>query len=452
MPYVQNAPAMTRASDVLAARLDALLATEQARQRVPSISACVFRDGEVIWERALGLAEVRSGERATAEHAYRIGSITKTFTAVAIMQLVDAGEVELDAPLHAYVSETPAGPTVRMALTHLSGVQRETPGADWESMQPPTRAELLAGLADAELVLPPGRSWHYSNLVFAILGEIVARAGGSTYAEVLRDRVLDPLGLGRTRLRPEGPRATPYFVEPYSDGVRVEPDPDVTELTGAAGWLWSTSGDLARWGSFLAEGDEAVLGRERLEEMARVHAMVDEERWTVGWGLGLELFRRGNRVFAGHEGAMPGFLASFVVQRAERTGAVVLTNSGAQVDTKTLALGLAEAALDALPRVPAAWVPDAGAPAALEPLLGRWWTEGEELVLSFRGGRFQAELVGGSEGRNVSFLEPAGDDRWRVVEGREEGELLRAVRDGDGDVRKLYFVGYPLTRKPSTFG
>lgn len=443
---------MTRAADALVSRLDARLATEQARQRAPSISACVFRDGDIVWQRALGLAEVRSGERATAEHAYRIGSITKTFTAVAIMQLVEAGEVELDAPLHAYLSQMPPGPTVRMALTHLSGLQREAPGADWESMQPPTRAELLTALADAEPVLPPGRLWHYSNLVFAVLGEIVARADGSTYGEALRNRVLDPLGLGRTRLRPEGPHATPYFVEPYSDGVRVEPDPDVTELTGAAGWLWSTSGDLARWGSFLAGGDEAVLGQDRLEEMARVHAMVDETGWTVGWGLGLELFRRGDRVFAGHEGAMPGFLASLVVQRAERTGAVVLTNSGAQVDTKALALDLVEAALDALPRVPAAWVPDAGAPAGLEQLLGRWWTEGEELVLSFRGGRFQAELVGGPVGRNVSFLEPAGDDRWRVAAGREQGELLRAERDADGVVRKLFFASYPMTREPSTFG
>jgi hypothetical protein len=74
------------------------------------------------------------------------------------------------------------------------------------------------------------------------------------------------------------------------------------------------------------------------------------------------------------------------------------------------------------------------------------------VVLSFRGGRFQVELVGGPERRNVSFLEPAGDNRWRVVEDREQVKLLRAVRDGDGAVRKLYFVGYSLTREPSTFG
>ena len=419
---------------------------------MPSVSACVFRDGEILWQRALGLADVHARETATADHAYRIGSITKTFTAVAIMQLVVAGDVELDAPLRAYLPEAPAGPTVRLALSHLAGVQRETPGADWETMHAPTREELLAGLAGAELVARPGRLWHYSNLVFAVLGEIVARAGGASYADVLRARVLDPLELRRTGMRPEGPRATPYFVEPYTDRVRVEPDPEVTELTGAAGWLWSTSGDLARWGSFIASGDAAVLALEHLDEMARVHAMVDEERWTVGWGLGLALVRRGDRVFTCHDGAMPGFLAGLAVQRAERTGAVVLVNSGAQVEPLRLALDLTEPVLDALPQPPAAWSPAGAVPDELEPLLGRWWTEGDEVVLSHRGGRFQAELVGGPEGRSISYLEPAGDDSWRVVEGREHGEVLRAVRDPDGGVRKLYFASYPLTRQPSTFG
>ena len=172
----------------------------------------------------------------------------------------------------------------------------------------------------------------------------------------------------------------------------------------------------------------------------------------AGWGLGLELYRRGDRVLVGHGGAMPGFLAGLVVHRGERTGAVVLTNTGAEAAPEALALDLAVATLDALPRTPPVWEPAACAPAELDGILGQWWTEGERVVLALRGGRFQAELVGGPVGRNVSFFEPDGVDRWRVVEGRERGELLRAVRGDDGAVTKLYFATYPLTRAPSTFG
>ncbi|RDI75009.1 Beta-lactamase [Gaiella occulta] len=440
------------APEALTRELDRLLAVAQAEQRMPSVSACVFRDGAVIWESTLGLADVGGAAAATPEHQYRIGSITKTFTAVLVMQLVREGRVDLDAPMRTYLPEAPAGPTIRMALSHTTGVQREPPGEIWESMRPPTREELIAGLDGAELVLRPGERWHYSNLVFALLGEIVMRTGGAGYAEILRGRVLHPLGLERTSLEPAEPKATPYFVEPYADGVRIEADPAVTESTGAAGWLWSTARDLARWGMFLADGDDAVLPRAALDEMTRVQAMVDEERWSAGWGLGLALYRRGERVYAGHGGAMPGFLAGLCVQRVERTGAAVLTNTGAGAAPEALALDLAEAALEALPRRPDRWQPDGGAPPELAPLLGRWWTEGEEIVLSVRGGRFRAELVGAAPGSGVSWLEPDGPDRWRVVEGRERGELLRAVRDGAGAVTKLYLATYPLTREPATFG
>ena len=437
--------------DALALRLDELVGSVQARDRAPSLSAAVFRDGEVLWQRAIGLADAERGEEATGEHAYRIGSITKTFTAVALLGQVEDGRLELDAPLAAYLDEAPRGPTLRMALAHLSGLQRETPGAHWETMTAPTRAEHLAGLAGALRIAPAGTLWHYSNLVFAVLGEIVARAGEGTYGEVLRTRVLEPLGLDRTGLEPRGPAATPYFVEPYSDGLRVEPSPEVTELTGAAGWLWSTSGDLARFGSFLADGDDCVLTVRWLDEMARVHAMVDESAWTLGWGLGLELFRRGDRVFVGHEGAMPGFLACLVVQRVERTGAVVLVNAGAQVDTAALALDLTEAVLDALPRPTERWLPDAGAPAEVSGLLGRWWTEGDEVIFTWRGGKLHAELVGGPPGRSDSVFEPSGDDRFTVSAGREHGEILEVFRE-QGTIRRLTLAGYPLTREPSTYG
>jgi CubicO group peptidase (beta-lactamase class C family) len=438
--------------ETLETELDRLLATAQAEQRMPSVSACVFRDGEVIWERVLGVADVASARAATRDDVYRIGSITKTFTAVLIMQLVQTGRIDLEAPLRTYLPEAPVGPTVRMALSHLTGVQREPPGEIWESMHPPSREELIAGLEDAELVLRPGELWHYSNLVFALLGEIVMRVTGESYADVLQHRILDPLVLTRTSLRPEAPRASPYYVDPFADTVRDEPDPEVTESTGAAGWLWSTPADLARWGAFIAEGNDEVLPKAALDRMARPQTMVDEAKWSLGWGLGLELYRRGDRVFAGHGGAMPGFLAGLVVQRSERTGAAVLTNTSAGAGPEALALDLAVAALDALPRTPAVWEPAAATPPELEGVLGVWWTEGEEIVLAMREGRFKVTLVGGAVGRNISWLEPDGPDRWRVVEGRERGELLRAVRAEDGTVEKLYFATYPLTRTPQTFG
>ena len=437
--------------DGLVDRLERLVATAQSEQRIPSVSAAVFRDGDVLWRAALGSADAERGEEATPEHAYRIGSITKTFTAVCILQLRDAMVLGLDDPLRTHIPEAPPGPTVADALSHLSGFQREPPGEIWETMIPPTREELLGGLEDAERVLRPGEAWHYSNLAFGLLGEVVARRTEGEYEPALRARVLEPLGLARTGFEPQPPSATGYFVDPYSDRVTVEPDPDVKGPVAAMGWLWSTVDDLARWADFLATGHDGVLARETLDEMARARTMADPAAWTLGWGLGLELYRRGERVFAGHGGAMPGFLAGVCIHRPERTGAAVLCNTSTGADPEKLALDLAEAALDELPRAPEPWRPDGGAPADVAPMLGRWWSEGNELVLSWQGGRLRLEVVDGPPGRRVSWLRQEGDDRWRIEEGRELGELLRVVRDDGGAPAKLYVATYPLTRVPTPF-
>ncbi len=419
---------------------------------MPSVSAAVFRAGEVVWADALGLADVESGREATPDTQYRIGSITKTFTAVCVMQLRDAGRVELDAPLREYIPEVRPGPTVRHALAHLTGLQREPAGEIWETMQMPTRETLLAGLEDVEQVLVPGERWHYSNLAFSLLGELVVRRSGTPYWTYLRERVLEPLALARTTFTGSEPTARAYFVEPYSDGVRPEAHVAIPEPPAAMGQLWSTTGDLARWGAFLAAGDPAVLAKQTLDEMALVQAMVDQARWALGWGLGLQLVRKGDRVYAGHGGAMPGFLAFVCVSREDGIGAVALTNTSARAAPDVLALELAEVAIEALPLEPEPWRPDEGAPAEVEPLLGRWWSEGDELVVRWRKGRLEAQLVGGPAGRDTSYLEPEGDDRWRIVEGRERGELVRAVRDANGAIEKLYMATYPLTRAPATFG
>ncbi len=440
------------APERLREELDRILAAAQSERRLPSVGAAVFRDGEVVWQRAIGLADVERGEAASPDHSYRIGSITKTFTAVAVLQQRDAGTLELDEELRAYVAEAPAGPTLRQALAHLSGLQREPPGDIWETLAPPSRDELLASLVDAERVLAPGESWHYSNLAFALLGEVVARAAGAPYREHLQAGILDPLGLSRTTFAPSSPAAKGYFVDPYQDVAHPEPDLEMTGSTAALGQLWSTTGDLAAWGAFLAEGRDGVLDAATLEEMARVQTMADDERWTLGWGLGLELYRRGDRVLVGHGGAMPGFLAGLCVHRKERTGAAVLASASTNARAEELALDLAVATLDALPQPPAEWRSGVGAPPELEPLLGPWWVEGSEIVFRYRDGRLQAELTGGPAGRNVSVLAREREDRFRVVEGRERGEQLRVVRDANGAVAKLYLATYPLTRKPQAFG
>ncbi|HWL33743.1 MAG TPA: serine hydrolase domain-containing protein [Gaiellaceae bacterium] len=438
------------APDLLREDFERRLAAAQAEERMPSVSASVFRDGEVLWERALGHADVEAKQEATPQTQYRIGSITKTFTAVGILQLRDAGELSLDDPLTAHLPESAHGPTIGRMLAHSSGLQREPPGEIWETMKAPSREDLLTGTADAEQVLDAGTWWHYSNLAFALLGEVVARAHGATWEDALQERILGPLGLSRTTPEESDPAARGYFVEPYSDAVRQEPELDLGGA-GALGKLWSTTGDLARWGAFLVSGDDRVLGAGTLEEMSHVRAMVDHVGWTVAWGTGLELYRRGESVFVGHGGAMPGHLAGLVVDRKTKLGAAVLTNTGSGASPEKLALDLAVAAIAALPAAADPWQAGDPAPAAIEPLLGPWWTEGHQIVLSWRKGRLEAKLIGGVPGRDTSYLEADGEDRFRSVEGRERGELLRVVRDSEGEVEKLYFATYPMRREPSTF-
>jgi CubicO group peptidase (beta-lactamase class C family) len=439
------------APDALARALDDLLATAQAAQRMPAVVAAAFRDGEVVWQRALGVADVEADAPATVDHAFRIGSITKTFTAVCVLQLREEGLVDLDAALRSYVPEAPPGPTVRQALAHLTGIQREIPGNIWETLVMPGREEVLARLEDAEQVLRAHERFHYSNLVYSLLGELVVRRTGLSFADVLAARVLEPLGLSSTGLVPTGPRAAGYLVSPWADAVERERDVEIPDPPAAMGQLWSTVGDLARYGTFVAEGHDDVLGTPVLDEMTTVHTVIDQDRWTVGWGLGLALVRRGDRVFAGHGGAMPGFLAFLGVHRGERTGAVVLTNSGAGPKPDELCLRLVETMLDAHARAPAPWRPDV-VPADVGPLLGSWWTEGREAVVSYLGGRLQVRVVGVPAGRDVAYLAREGPARWRVVEGYERGERLEVVRDADGTVTRLLLATYPLTRVPQTFG
>jgi CubicO group peptidase (beta-lactamase class C family) len=441
------------ASDpTLERELGLIVRRAQAEQRIPSVSAAAFSGGAVVWEEAVGLADVTADRPATPDTQYRIGSITKTFTAVAVLQLRDAEKLALDDPVGHHVPDVAHGTaTLRRLLSHLSGLQREPAGEIWESLEAPDRERFLAELGKAEQVLEPGAAWHYSNLAFALLGEVVERVSGQPYRSYLEERVLRPVGLERTTWDPVEPAARGYFVRPHDGSVEQERDVDLGGLT-AAGQLWSTTGDLVRWASFLSTPDSAVLRPATAEEMHALEAMMDVERWTIGWGLGLELVRSGDRVWAGHGGAMPGHLSGLLFRRREQVGAVVLTNTSAGADPLDLALALGEKMLELAPPEPAEWRPDAGAPPEVAELLGRWWSEGSEFLFEWRDGRLQARALAVPDYRQLSVFAADGADRYRVVSGRERGELLRVVRDESGVVDKLYWATYPFTRQPMIFG
>ncbi len=428
-----------------------LVQAKQAERRLPSVSAAVFRGGERLAYAAAGHANLATNEAPTPGTQYRLGSITKTFTAVLVMQLRDAGALDLDDRIGVHLPDVAKpDPTIRRLLAHLSGLQREPVGDVWESLKVPTREELFGNVAEAEYVSTPHRRWHYSNLAYALLGELVARLTGGTWYEAFSSRIATPLGLTRTTPDPVAPAAQGYFVHPYADRAAEEP---VLELDGvaSAAQLWSSIDDLSRWGAFLLDPSPDVLAASTLDEMASLHGVADEAAWTFGWGIGLMLVRRPDRILVGHTGGMPGHIAGLFVSRKDGIGAAAFVNNSSNFEPGAFCAELIESWLENDPPAPTPWVPSVPVPEEYESVLGRWWTEGSEFVFAWRSGRLEALPSGAPPTAVPAVFEPDGDG-FRTVSGREAGERLRLVRDGRGVVTKMYWATYPLTREPLVFG
>jgi CubicO group peptidase (beta-lactamase class C family) len=420
---------------------------------VPGVAAGVVRNGELVWHAGVGSADLdEPGRPPGADDQFLIASITKTFTAVMVMQLRDEGRLSLDDTLEKFLPEVAHhGITVRQMLSHSSGMQREPVGDVWESLELPGREELVAGFAEAERVMRPHERWHYSNLMYALLGEVVARLDDREWYDALRRRILDPLELRRTTLGFEGARSQGYFVPPHTDVPVPEPVPDL-KGTAACGGLASTLTDMATWSGFLASPVEEVLSGDTLEEMCQPQLLMDTDRWQGAMGLGLFLIRSGTRVYAGHTGGMPGQISGVFTHRESGTGGVVLMNGSVSPDPAVFAVELADHVLDHEPEPPEVWRPGTEFPDELAELVGRWYSEGQPFDFSIRQGRLEARGAMLPEHKPSSVFEKVGDDLYRTVSGRERGELLRITRNPDGKVARMYWATYPVTRDPLPFG
>jgi CubicO group peptidase (beta-lactamase class C family) len=434
------------------ARYRRLVQRAQVDGRVPAVAVALHRRDRPLWTYEIG---------ADRDTQFRMGSVTKTFTAVLVLQCRDDGLLDLDDPVGQHLAVPTHGELpVRRLLSHTSGLQREPYGDVWDTLDAPDSDRLLAELARAERVLAPARRYHYSNLGFALLGQLVVKLRGGTWVEVLTDRISRPLGL--TSVTPTPDRAaTGYLVEAYSDHAKPEPAIDLGAV-GPAAQLWGTAADLARWAAFLADPaaldpDGAVLAPATLDEMRWPLTLTDEALWAVGFGLGLILVNQGDRtVHVGHDGAMPGFLAGVYGRRGTDAppacGVAVLGTSGTARQLLDLPHGLLAAAAEDDPPDIAPWMPGEPAPEHLRPVLGPWWCEGFEYVFFWRDGALRARAVDAPAGRPPAVFEEIGLDLLRTVSGREAGELLRLTRDPDtAEVTRMHWATYRMTRRQETF-
>ncbi|HEU4948407.1 MAG TPA: serine hydrolase domain-containing protein [Kribbella sp.] len=429
---------MTVRPDTAAALL-AEVAGAQSDSRLPSMTAGVVRDGELVWTGARGRFADRGGLLPGADVQYRIGSITKTLTAVLVMQCRDDGLLSLSDPIGKHLPGIGYGDlTVRNLLAHSGGMNAEPIGAWWERHPGVSFQELATAIDESAAAGEPDRRHHYSNLGYAMLGELVARLRGAPWFELVQQRILDPLELRRTSYLPQQPAAQGFSVHPWTGRLDDEPAYDAGAM-GPAGQLWSTVEDLARYAAFWIDPVSEVLGKDTVEEMAAPQASDPGEALTASYGLGLRLHADDPHLFVGHTGSMPGFLAGLFVDRARRIGAVTMAN-GTAGRCPSVARDLLRTLVSYEPVLAPEWIPEPELSEGKD-LLGHWYWGNTPFLISVSNGNLQ--LSGDEQSR---FL-PAGPDLYTGQDGYFAGEKLRVVRDG-ADIRHLDLATFVLTRSP----
>ncbi|MGW4443731.1 serine hydrolase domain-containing protein [Streptomyces sp. NPDC004682] len=421
------------------------IAVAQAEGRAPSLVAAVVRGGRVVWQGARSSVD---GHAPDGEVQYRIGSITKTFTAVLVMRLRDEGLLDLGDPLEKHLPGTGAGEaTVAELLAHTAGLAAESPGPWWERTPGSLRPELSDVLGEHPLLHPVGRRFHYSNPGYTLLGALVEELRGAPWEQVLREEILEPLGLHRTSAQPQAPHAGGWAVHPWADVMLPEPLEDLGRMA-PAGQLWSTTGDLARFAVFLAEGDDRVLGAESVREMRTPAAPAESTDVADGaaYGLGMQIQHRGGRLLVGHSGSLPGFVANLVISVEDDVAAVVLANATSGPLVGAVGADLVRIVAEAEPRIPEPWRPLPEVDQDVLELAGQWYWGTHAFGLRVSADGLLLGPLSGT-GRRARFRSN-GDGTWTGLEGYYAGELLRAVRRPDGTLSHLDVGSFVFTRQP----
>jgi CubicO group peptidase (beta-lactamase class C family) len=440
-------PTLAETTRFIVGWLDHYLAT----QRLAGISVALIADQQVAWSSGTGWQQRAPFKAATDRTLYRIASISKLFTATAVMQLRDRGLLELDVSLEKYLPQFriqnpfphDASITLRQLLTHTSGLPRESAFPYWTEDQFPSQQEMWAALPQQSRVLPTLTQWKYSNLAVALAGEVIERVSGLSYADYLHQFILSPLGMPSTWVglppgdHPDRAQGLARRLAGSLDEPGLEPMVALGGLA-AAGDLTSNVLDLARFAMLQLRrgpaGGEQILAGSTLAEMHRVHWL--DPSWQFGWGLGFHLARKNGQTWLGHNGAVPGFRSALWLIPEEKIGAVVLANADQALPLMVAEkiLGWAAPVLRSLMSPPAAHLPVTNK----EAYLGRYRNRWSDLeVIAWQGKLLMVDYAEVDPLAMAVQLVPLGGAVFRMETpsgSQNRGELLEFEYDMAGQV------------------
>jgi D-alanyl-D-alanine carboxypeptidase len=333
----------SQADQQLARTVDSVAPEVLQSTGVPSATIAVVRHGRVAYANAYGCAQLNPCVPATPDKRYAIGSISKQFTAVAVLLLQQDGKLSLDDPVSKFIPGLTRGKdvTVRMLLSHTSGYQDFWP-QDYvmPMMLKPTSVQAIANRwAKQPLDFEPGTRWQYSNTNYTLAGMVVEKAAAMPFFQFVKRRILDPVGLTSASDFDVNPRAatvTGYLR--YGLGP-LRPAPDA-----GAGWMWA-AGELAMTASDLAKWDIALINHQLLSP-ASYRDLFGEVRLRngagTGYALGLDVAQQGQHFMIEHSGEVSGFTAENIVYPEDSAAIVVLTNQDAAPASGAIANQIAQ--------------------------------------------------------------------------------------------------------------
>ena len=389
--------------------LERFIAREMADKDLPALSIALVDDQQTVWAKGFGFADPKAKVPASADTVYRVGSVSKLFTDIAIMQLVEQGKLDLDAPVTRYIPNfRPRNPfgksiTLRQLMSHRSGLVREPPVGNYFETTEPSLARTIASLNNTELVYAPESRAKYSNAAIAAAGYALERTQGEPFAKYLKRAALDPLGLAHSSFEP-APEITKDLAKAYMwtiDG-RVFEAPTFELGMSPAGSLYTTVTDMGRFMSALFAGGRGSKGH--LLKQSTL-----EEMWTpqfappgrkTGYGIGFGLRELEGRRTVGHGGAIYGFATTLKAMRDDKLGVVVVTTKDAANAVTDRVADLALTAMIAARQGKPVPQPEITAP--IDPQLarriaGRYMNGARGVDLIESGGRLSKLNVDGGE-------------------------------------------------------